>query len=383
MEKQTITHSKSLIFLFFLTYISSCPAKTLHADSGHVVETQFTKLTIIGDDHKSGIFDISVEYDKDGIGWMAYSRVALPKYVETHIATSNNHGHTWKYVTTANKSNDGTFDYNGKEYKGVWRNETPSLLYDSSDTAPRRWKLFSHRYPAKPPYKKGGHLYTEGWIEYKYAMNPEGPWSSPIRLFGKQEKDSLLDLSTIHPVLKNILWYNEIGSIVVDGVIYLSLDATTTASGLGEWRKRKIVLISSKDHGKSWHFIGKLTDFNDAKKFGYRIFTGSSLVKEGKRLFLFISPSGAKGIFKKNKAHDGTMIVEIEDITRAKLKRGLNGKLAIIKWIKPSLQSGGLSDYDEQDTYGGILFSQINTSVRTKNADFFQVYGTGERIISP
>lgn len=166
-------------------------------------------------------------------------------------------------------------------------------------------------------------------------------------------------------------------------MIYLSLDASATPSGLGEWQKRKIILISSKDHGKSWRFVGKLTDFNDANNFGYLIFTGSSLVKKGRRLFLLISPSGAKGIFKKNKAHDGTMVVEIEDITRAKLKRGPNGKLIILKWIKPSLQSGGLSDYDEKNIYGGILFSQINTNIHSKNADFFQVYSTREHITKP
>jgi len=77
------------------------------------------------------------------------------------------------------------------------------------------------------------------------------------------------------------------------------------------------------------------------------------------------------------------MIVEIEDITRAKLKRDSNGKLKIQKWIRPSLQSGGLSDYDERNIYGEILFSQINTNIRTKNTDFFQVFSTGERIIAP
>lgn len=372
-----------LILLFLLPNISGCPAKSARIDTSPITETQFSKLTIIGDDHKSGIFDISVEYGEDNIGWMAYSRVTLPKYVETHLAKSNDHGKTWKYVTTVNQSNDGTFDYNGKKLKGVWRNETSTLLYDPDDIASRRWKLFSHRYPSKPPYKKGSHLYAEGWIEYRYAIKPDGFWSKPIRLFGNQKNNGLIDLSALHSDLSNILWYNEIGSIAVDGVIYLSLDASTTPSGLGEWRKRKVVLISSNNHGKSWRYVGTLTDFNDANHFGYLIFTGSSLVKKENRLYLLISPSGAKGLFKKNRAHDGTMVIEIEDITRAKLKRNANGKLAVLKWIKPSLQSGGLSDYDEKNTVGGILFSQINTSVRSKNADFFQVYNTGEGITKP
>jgi len=379
--RKIFVNASPFIILLLLISISGCPAKKVYVDSSPIPKSQFKKVNIIGDNHKSGIFDVSVEYDEGGNGWMAYSRVELPKYVETHVARSINHGKNWKYVTTVNKSIDGTFNYLGKKLKGSWRSETSTLLYDPGDTPARRWKLFSHRYPAKPPFKKGSHLYAEGWIEYKYALSPKGPWSKPIRLFGKRENKCLIDLSAIHPSLKNILWYNEIGSIVVNGVIYLSLDASTTPTGLGEWRKRKIVLVSSKDHGKSWRYVGTLTDYNDANNIGYLVLTGSSLVKEGKRLYLLISPSGAKGIFKKNKAHDGTIVVEIEDITHAKLKRDSYGKLTIHKWIKPSLHSGGLSDYDEKNTYGGILFSQINTSIRTKNADFFQVYSTGENII--
>lgn len=371
---------RTFIVVLFMISLLGCPSKKTRSDSKPTIKTQFKKINISGENHKSGIFDVSVEYAQDGIGWMAYSRVELPKYVETHLARSDDSGKNWKYITTVNKSVDGTFDYLGKKQKGSWRSETPTLLYDPGDTPSRRWKLFSHRYPAKAPFKKGAHLYAEGWIEYKHASNPTGPWSKPIRLFGKRKNNCLVDLSTIHPSLKNVLWYNEIGSIVVKDVIYLSLDASTTPTGLGEWKKRKIVLVSSKDHGKSWHYAGTLTDYNDANKLGYLIFTGSSLIKKGNRLFLFISPSGSKKLFKKNKAHDGTVIVEIEDISQAKLKRDSNGDLVILKWIKPSLNSGGLSDYDEQNTYGGILFSQINTSIRSKNADFFQTFNTGDHV---
>lgn len=371
---------KFAVILFLLVNTSGCSAGS---SSNLVTETIYEKISIIGDKTRSGIFDPSVEYDRDGVGWLAYSRVELPKYVETHIAKSTNHGKTWKYVTAINNSGDGKFNYQGKVHKGVWRSETPSLLYDYGDISSRRWKLFSHRYPARPPFTKGNHLYAEGWIEFKYAATPEGPWSKPIRLFGKSKDNCLIDLNSIHPAMRNFLWFNEIGSIVIDGVIYLSLDASTTPTGLGEWRKRKIVLISSADHGKSWRYVGELTNFNDANSHGYLIFTGSSLVKEGKHLFLLASPSGAKGLFKKNRAHDGTIVVKIEDITRAKLKREANGKLAIRKWFKPVLHSGGLSDYDEQNTHGGILFSQINTNNGSRSADFFQVFSTREYISKP
>lgn len=371
---------KNIFIIFIFTLIAGCPANKGKIKSIPASKIDFQKLTIAGDNPKSGLFDISVEYDNAGIGWMSYSRVEIPRYVETKIAKSTDQGKTWRYVSTVNKSHEGFYKDNDEKLNGVWRSETSSLLFDPTDTPSRRWKIFSQRYPTKPPYKNGSQVFYKGWVEYKTAANPEGPWSPSIRLFGKKETNSRINLSSLHPDLKHILWYNEIGSISVNGVIYLSLDASPTKSGLGDWKKRKVILVSSKDHGKSWRYAGTLTDYNDASNLGYFVFTGSSLVKKGNRLYLLITPSGAKGLFTKNRGHDGTMVVEITDITRAKLKRDNKGQLEILSWIKPTYTSGGLSDYDEKNTQGGILFSQINLTVRSKNTDFFQVYNTGEDI---
>ena len=361
-----------------LSNITGCSAQKPFAKNG-IIKSQFSKINIKDETHKNGIFDVSIEYDNKGTGWMAYSRVDLPKHVETHVAKSHDHGRTWKYVTAVNKSSQGNFKFKNTK-NVVWRNETPTLLFDPGDIVSRQWKLFSHRYPAVPPYKKGSHLYAEGWIEYKVAGNPEGPWSKPIRLFGSREKNCLVNLNSLHPSLSGISWYNEMGSIVVDGVIYLSLDASATAKGLGKWRKRRIILVASKDHGQSWRYIGNLTNYDDASELGYLLLTGSSLAVEKNKIWLFISPSGAKGLFKKNRGHDGTVIVEVTDITKAKLKRDRKGKLNIQKHIKPSLHSGGLSDYDEQNSIGGIIFSQIDTSVKSITTDFFKIFNTGEHI---
>jgi hypothetical protein len=78
-------------------------------------------------------------------------------------------------------------------------------------------------------------------------------------------------------------------------------------------------------------------------------------------------------LFKKNRAHDGTLVVEFDDIHRAKLKRDANGKLVVLKAVRPDLHSGGLSDYDEDNSYGGILFSQINPRAVP---EFFQIFNT-------
>jgi hypothetical protein len=335
--------------------------------------SRFDKISIVGEDPGNGYFDLSIEYGDDGRGWLAYSRVAIPKYVETHLATSTDQGRTWVYAGAVNQSGEGSVLIGGKRVQGVWRYETPTLVFDPSDLEARRWKFFVQRYLSVAPHRKGNSLFEKGGIEYKYAANPAGPWSDGVCMFGKIEYGCRVDLNSLNPELKNVVYYNELGSIVVDGVIFLSMDASATSSGLGSWEQRKIVLVSSRDHGVTWDFVGTLTDYSDASALGYVALTGSSLVEEDGRLFVLLTPSGARGLFKKNRAHDGTLVVEFDDIHRAKLKRDANGKLVVLKAVRPDLHSGGLSDYDEDNSYGGILFSQINPRAVP---EFFQIFNT-------
>jgi hypothetical protein len=365
-----------LAFLVAVALVIGCCFKD-QARAGEVSRSRFERINIVGEEPHNGFFDLSVEYGNDGIGWLAYSMVTVPKYVETHLAKSTDQGKTWLYIKAINRWSAGSVNIRKGTQEGVWRYETPTLLFDPKDIPARRWKLFVHRYLAIPPYKRGDRLFERGWIEYKYAATPDGRWSEGIRLFGKKENNCQVDLNTLHSDLRNFHHFTEPGSIAIDGTIYISMDASVTPSGLGKWKQRKVVLVSSQDHGITWNYVGILTDYNDASAFGYVTMTGSSLVKENERLFLMLTPTGAKGIFKKNRAHDGTLVVEFHDIRHAKLKREAKGKLAVLKTLKPDLNSGGLSDYDEQNTAGGILFSQINISAMP---EIFQIFSTKERI---
>lgn len=349
------------------------------APAGQVDATasRFEKLAIIGDPIRNGIFDASVEYSPDGIGWLVYSRVALPKYVSTHLARSLDQGRSWAYVAAINTSRDDTITVDGVAVSGAWRYETPTLVYDPEDASDRQWKLYVERYFSVPPHEPGDNIHSRGWIEVKYAHRPDGQWSKAVRLFGPPASGSSIDLNRLHPDLHGMKFYNEIGSIALNGVLYLSLDASPTASGLGKWRQRKVILLSSPDHGTTWRYAGTLTDYDDASDSGYVVLTGTSLVMEGERVFLLTTPSGAKGLGRKNRGHDGTWIVEFEDIARAKLKRDAGGRLVVLRKIPIDLHSGGLSDYHEQNTHGGILFPQINIDTRP---DVFQTYNTRQRI---
>ena len=342
--------------------------------------SRFEKLVVAGDPVLNGLFDVSVEYGPDGTGWLAYSRVAFPQYVSTHLARSDDRGRSWTFVGAINRSRDDTITVDGREVAGARRYETPTLVYDPADDPARRWKLYAERYVAVPPHRPDNNLHGDGWIEVRYAGRPGGQWSEPVRLFGSPASGSRIDLHRLHPDLAGMSFYNELGSIALEGVLYLSLDASATPSGLGDWENRRIVLISSGDHGETWRYSGTLTDHDDASERGYLVLTGSSLVKEGNRLFLLVTPSGAKGLGRKNRGHDGTWIVEFEDITPARLKRDAEGRLEFLRKIPVDRDSGGLSDYHEQNTHGGILFPQIDTQAPP---DVFQTYMTRQRIVGP
>ena len=367
------------ILLLAVTLLVHSYVSVVAAGHGHTSGSNpnLEKINIIGEEHGNGIFDLSVEYGDDGVGWLVYSKITSPKYVETQLAKSTDHGKTWKYVRALNESIEELFTKDLKSFNGVWRYETPTLLYDPTDTPERRWKLFVQRYVSLPPYKNTNSLFGLGWIEYRYAKRPDKTWSNPERLFGKKKAACRVNLNSLDSKLRKFVFYNEIGSISVDGVIYLSMDASPTNNGLGKWMKRKIILISSDNHGKTWKYSGTLTDYKDASNLGYNVLTESSLVEESNRLFLLVSPAGAKGFWKKNRSHDGTFVIEIQDIASARLKRDSKGKLVIHKTFKPTLHSGGASDYHEMNTNGGILFCQI----APKSApEIFQAFNTMEGI---
>lgn len=322
-----------------------------------VAPENYQELQLSGDDVKNGTFDISLEYDANGVGWMVYSVVEIPQRVSTHVAKSLDHGTTWNYVSTINEVQPAKVKVGWRKVDGLWRNETPTLAYDPGDPG-KEWKLFWHKYFAKPPYRESDRVFANGWIAYRHAPSPEGPWSEEIPLFGTKEVGAKVVLKDLDPSLKKVLFLLEPGAIVVGDTIYVCADTNTTSSGLGDWGNRKIILLSSADHGQTWKYVGAITDGKDARHFGYAALTGSSLVKDQGRLFLLITPSGSS--YKSNRGHDGTMVAEFADISQAKLVRDADGNIAPVKYLGPKFDMGGLADYDEQNFNGGIVMPQIN-----------------------
>ena len=94
--------------------------------------------------------------------------------------------------------------------------------------------------------------------------------------------------------------------------------------------------------------------------------------EENGRVFLFAAP------YSTSTKHNGTFIFEFDDITKARLKRDLQGKLILHKHLERTTPNGGQSSYDEQNTYGGIMMPQTNT---TAYPEVFQIFNTKENIV--
>ncbi|MEW5895822.1 MAG: hypothetical protein AB1650_08750 [Candidatus Omnitrophota bacterium] len=373
------------VLIFFFSIIACAGLSVSFADDVPVYE----RIAIIGEKGANGIFDPSIVYQKDGTGWMVYSSVNF-FLIETNLAVTNDGGKTWRFVATINKAVKDSVKYRGWKVKGFWVHETPSLVYDPEDTG-REWKLFWHKYFYKAPFGPKNHIWTYGGIAFKYASAPDGPWSEeillPMRDYQKFYDKKVPVMSDIDSSLRHFSLFYEVGAVSEEGIIYLSLDASVTETGLGMWDKRKVILLSSQDHGKSWNFVNELTTSADAVELGYLAFSASSIVKEKGRLFLLVSPVGSlKG---RNKGHDGAYVFEFEDISRGLLKRDAQKGLIAHKFIPLGLTkdepddnyestSGGPSGYDENNSYGGVVFSQINPRWGSRA---FRLYNTQIKIV--
>jgi hypothetical protein len=341
----------------------------------------FPELTIRGDDAPNGIYDPSVEYGRDGTGWLAYSAVKAGPDGEVHtrIARSDDRGRTWTRVADVNRPAPVAVRLpNGISVNGRWWHEVPTLVHDPDDRG-RAWKLFWHRYVARMPHRNpDDRLFAFGWIAYRHAPSPAGPWSDEVALIGAgpfplAPHATRFKIGDLHPALERYIVLTEPGSLYHRGVLYLSLQAARAPQpGRAE---HDIVLIASDDHGERWRHVAVVLEAGEARAFGGDFFTGSSLVVEDGRTFLLLSLE-LHG--KPSLQHRGTVVFEFADIGRGTLKRGPDGRPRLIKRIDARLAGGGQSDYDAQNTGGGIIMPQFDLRNLPRA---FRLFNTGQRIV--
>jgi hypothetical protein len=338
----------------------------------NIVTGPYERLMIAGETAVNGIFDPSLEYAGDGTGYLAYSSVEGQRHVHTCIAKSLDHGKTWTKLLTVNRSYDENVPAAGGA--GCWRHEVSTLVHDPGD-AGKGWKLYWHKYFTKPPFGGNDRNFLYGWIAYKYAPKPEGPWSDEVALFRAgtfppAPYSAAIDLDSLHDDLKEVIVYSELGSLAIDSVLYLSMNAHVMK---GPQNIGRVILIASHDHGKTWKYVRTLLTPEDVKPYDGLYFTGSSIAIEDGKAYLLACPEKPGGM----EHHKGTIVFGFADLARGLLFRDENGKPLAVKHIK-AMTSGGQSDYDEKNTYGGVIMPELDTEGFLKKTalDVFRIFNT-------
>ena len=341
---------------------------------------QYSEFLISGENAKHGIYDPSLEYAPDGVGWLAYSAVTtMPgEGVNIHLAKSFDAGKTWQHVMPINKAVKGILSKEGKLIDGAWVNEVSTLVYDPEDPG-REWKLFWHKYFSSRQGKVNNRMFSHGWIAYRHAPGPEGPWSEEIALFGAGDnpvKPFLVkwNIKDFHPNLSKYRVLTEPGSLVVGDTLYLSFQAV--AASRQTQQKHDIILLASVDHGLSWKYINTLLVAKDAELYEAEGFTGTSLVEEGDRYFLMVCPENFSNY---RQGQLGTVIFEFEDISKGLLKKNKRGDPVLVRYLKTEFSKGGQSDYDQSNVNGGIIMPQSDVRDWPRS---FRLYNTNQKIIS-
>jgi len=341
----------------------------------------YEKLVIQGDSPRNGIYDPSVEYDADGsVGWLAYTGVEKDReLLDIRVAKSLDNGRTWRYVQKVNRARYDDFLLpTGKKLPGSWIYEVSTLLHDPADKG-REWKLYAHKYFHRIEGKKISRVPQSFSIVYQYAKDPAGRWSDEITLFGARKFPlpphlrPRYNLNKLHPDLKHMQAYSEPGSLVFGDTLYLNLIALAKRG-----KERRLILLASQDHGRTFSYAGTLADNDDARALGCEALGGASIfTQNGKAYLLAVIVRSEQ---KPDVKFDGAYLFEFTDIARAKLKRDKRGKLLALKRIHSqehlnSLTHGaGQSTYHEHNRHGGILFPQTSFD---DNPEFAQVFKTG------
>jgi hypothetical protein len=246
---------------------------------------------------------------------------------------------------------------------GVWRYETPALVFDPSDPDPARaWKVYAYKYI----WTRDGNLgATQRYnvIVARYAADPEKEWSTEEWIFGAKDEyppqpyQSMVQaqLNSLDPALSDIAMYARPSVVEVEGTLIMSLSAFT-----GGNVPERVVMIASDDHGKTWRYLGTPLTAADAKALGYVTLSGATLLKKGGRIYL-------AAVFGDDKVSAlGTTVLSFEELGKALLQRDskTNAPLVVNKVPRlsesPTEMGGGFAAYADACAPVGMLTGEYS-----------------------
>lgn len=234
--------------------------------------------------------------------------------------------------------------------KGIWRAETPSIVYDPADTG-REWKLFAYRYfwSGSTPLARMYSVIVMRYADERF----EQPWSKEEWAFSSNAATPpepyagliTTKLNTLHPDLRDVYFYARPSVVNVDNVLVMSLSAFVQ----GKDSPDRIVMLASTDHARSWRYLGTPLREGDLAGVGaaFTRLSGASLFMKDRVMYL----SAALGTKDSDAA--GAHIFEFENASSAKLRRHeKTGALAAVNYIQtlkkpPSPTGGGALAYSD------------------------------------
>lgn len=369
-----IAHSpltrKHVLIIFFT-------AVFLIAFVGYFVFTRVVQFStpiaigVGGERANLGIHSPSVMFEpRAGWTWMAYAAIAqkpdeIHPRIDINLATSLAGGGRWTFHHNVFESRKAVLhgpDGNILEDNGMWRYETPSLVYDPADKG-REWKIYAYRY-----YWNGDVAAARryGSIVYRYAENIAlQNWSAEQWLFGATADQPpapysefvQLHLNKLDPSLENVLYYAQPSALYSQSVEVLFMTLTAYKE---ENKPDRIILLASTDHGASWGYLGVVISAADAPKIGkYTRVDSGYLFEQEEAIYLMASFGDQK------REHQGTHVFKFSDIAAAKLKKDKKGRLKTIQYFEPVSHKtltplgAGQSAYIPELYKSGLLMSHM------------------------
>jgi len=331
---------------------------TFHCD----YSAQCPEISIGGDLHSTDLFrgygDPVLEKDPAGSLWLGYSwldneTVGVDSYnaVRTHLAKSDDGGATFTFVKAVNASAPTP------DNVGLVVHEVSSLARRVDGTWHHAWLTYAIVGSARVEFH---YQRTQGASPMDLGAATDAWLRGTVTTVATQ-----IDESQIVGA-ENCAAFTEPALFSHGGVNYLA----TTCIVSGQPATQRLILL--RESGSALVLVGDLLAYNDAVALGgTRIEQIDLAVAQDGAVLAIVTPIDDSAAIP----HEGCVVLEVEDLTTAKMKRDASGAL-----VKRAVLTGagngigpGLCTYD-RDSSTGILMTLVQV---TGNEIEFSLHRTG------